>query len=472
MENENNNINNEENELEKIPESEGSKDEKAEELPEKSEATETSESEYQAENEPPKAQQEYVYSWNASIPVPEKKEKKGSAALIAVSILCTVLAVIVAILSVTIAFLPREYYGNDIGLLVGDEMNVSAVAQVSIPYTVALQARVGDAVATGTGIILTANGYVATSHHVIEGSTNILAYTSDERVYSATVIAEAPELDLALLRIRPDSPTDKFPYAPIGNYMSVRVGDPVIAIGTPYSVDYAFTVSTGHVSYTARKVAVSDTKTANMIQTDLALNPGNSGGPLINANGEVIGIVTSRLPAKEGEGGLTVHYEGINFSFPMSTAMKYFSEYIDTDMEKPQLGVTGTSVQAGNEYFILDMATYRVYEDDDGKYIVLNSFYTHHLTDEDLKEGALVKADRSGFLITDISESSGARGKLQIFDIITVFDGTELLYDSENDPYDTVVKILGTKKATDTVKIKYMRGETEYEVEVALSPKE
>lgn len=471
MENENNNINNEENELENIPESKGSEDEKAEELPGESETEETSEIENKEENESPQEQREYAYCWNASIPVSEKKEKKGSAALIAVSILCIVLAIIVAVLSVTIALVPREYYNNDIGLVV-NEMNVSAVAQVSIPYTVALQSRVGDGVMTGTGIILTANGYVATSHHVIEGATNILAYTADEKTYSATVIAEAPELDLALLRIRPDSPTDKFPYAPIGSYASVRIGDPVIAIGTPYSVDYAFTVSAGHVSYVARKVAVSETKYASMIQTDIALNPGNSGGPLINSMGEVIGIVTSRLPAKDGKDGLTVHYEGVNFSFPMSVAMKYFSEYIDTDMEKPQLGVTGTSVQAGNEYFVINMATYLVYEDEDGKYVILNGFYTHYLTDEDIKKGAFVKADRSGFLVTDISESSGAREKLQIFDIITAFDGTELLYDSENDPYDTVVKILGTKKATDKVKIKYMRGDTEHETEVALVPKE
>jgi S1-C subfamily serine protease len=200
-----------------------------------------------------------------------------------------------------------------------------------------------------------------------------------------------------------------------------------------------------------------------MIQTDTPLNPGNSGGPLINSKGEVVGIVSAKLNET---------YEGINFAIPISLVKEFFFSNIEADMEKPQLGVSGGNIAGGYEYFVLDKTIYRVMSDQTGKYIVMNYQYSRYLTQEELDSPSFVKAERNGFLLMGINDDSGANGKLKQYDVIVAFDGIDLLYDEENTPYDMIIEILGNKKSTDTVKVKYIRGGVEYETELSLSEKE
>lgn len=135
----------------------------------------------------------------------------------------------------------------------------------------------------GTGFIIDADGFILTNHHVIDGADRILVRLSDDRQLRAEAIGADPDTDIALIKI--DAPR-AFPFAPLGDSDSLRVGEWVLAIGNPLA--YEHTVTVGVVSFIGRKLF--DSSLDRYIQTDAAINFGNSGGPLINARGEVIGI--------------------------------------------------------------------------------------------------------------------------------------------------------------------------------------
>ena len=351
----------------------------------------------------------------------------------------------------------------------GGSASVADIAEAGCEYTVAIQIlrEYEDgtvALGTGTGIILTENGYIATNSHVVSDADRINVYTYDGKTYSGNIVADDPSHDVALIRINPSDSDEPFKTAHVGQYKNVRVGDQVVAIGTPHSIDYAWTVSVGHVSNMGRDIVVESGTKVTMIQIDVPVNPGNSGGPLINEKGEVIGIVAAKLDSK---------YEGINFAIPVSEHMEFFDSAIENDMSKPQLGVLGFSVEADSYYYIEGSTSVRVFDDKDGKgYYMYDSYYgsKYYLSDEESANVYYVK--ESGFLITGITENSDANGKLNPFDIITEFDGKKLVLDDNNDPYDTVVDILATKKATDVVKVKYLRDGKEHEAQISLKEKD
>ena len=135
----------------------------------------------------------------------------------------------------------------------------------------------------GTGFIIDEDGYILTNHHVIEGADRIMVRLSDDRQLRAEAIGADPDTDIALIKI--DGPRP-FPYAPLGDSDTLRVGEWVLAIGNPLA--YEHTVTAGVVSFIGRKLF--DSSLDRYIQTDAAINFGNSGGPLINGRGEVIGI--------------------------------------------------------------------------------------------------------------------------------------------------------------------------------------
>jgi serine protease Do len=135
----------------------------------------------------------------------------------------------------------------------------------------------------GTGFIIDADGYILTNHHVIDGAERIMVRLSDDRQLRAEAIGADPDTDIALIKV--DGPRP-FPYAPLGDSDTLRVGEWVLAIGNPLA--YEHTVTVGVVSFIGRKLF--DSSLDRYIQTDAAINFGNSGGPLINDRGEVIGI--------------------------------------------------------------------------------------------------------------------------------------------------------------------------------------
>ncbi len=155
----------------------------------------------------------------------------------------------------------------------------------------------------GSGIILTANGYILTNRHVTQGSTSLSVELFDGTTYDARLVEQATDHDLALIKI---DATGLKP-ARIANSSSVKVGETAIAIGSPLGT-YTETVTKGIVSGLARDVTVADETTGRpvtltgLIQTDAAINPGNSGGPLLDASGAVIGINTAVASTAQGLG--------------------------------------------------------------------------------------------------------------------------------------------------------------------------
>ena len=161
----------------------------------------------------------------------------------------------------------------------------------------------GTATGVGSGVILTADGFVLTNRHVVEGATSLKVTLADGTEYPATVVKESETQDLALVKVEA---TGLSP-ATLGDSSKVIVGQTAIAIGSPLGT-YTETVTKGIVSALDRQITVRDDQTgrpvtlSGLIQTDAAINPGNSGGPLLNAAGEVIGINTATASSAEGLG--------------------------------------------------------------------------------------------------------------------------------------------------------------------------
>jgi len=178
----------------------------------------------------------------------------------------------------------------------------------------------------GSGVIVSAEGYVLTNHHVIEGAEAIEVVLNDGRSAAAKIIGTDPETDLALLKI--DLP--KLPVIVLGQVESLQVGDVVLAIGNPFGVGQ--TVTSGIVSALGRKQLGINTF-ENFIQTDAAINPGNSGGALVDVNGLLMGINTAIYSRSGGN-------MGIGFAVPVSTATQIMASLIkDGKVTRGWIGV-------------------------------------------------------------------------------------------------------------------------------------
>ncbi|MQA00290.1 MAG: PDZ domain-containing protein [Dehalococcoidia bacterium] len=189
----------------------------------------------------------------------------------------------------------------------------------------------------GTGIVLDTDGHILTNYHVIEGVSDIRVQLHDGSTGTAEVLGADPGSDLAVLRasIQPQ----RLVPATFGDSDAVRVGEPVFAIGNPFSQE--FSTSAGVISAVDRTTNSSFTGRTirNVLQTDAALNPGNSGGPLFNAVGEVIGVNTS-IENPDGRS-----FAGLGFAVPSNTAMRFLPQMLAGDsVEHSQLGVTGVDV--------------------------------------------------------------------------------------------------------------------------------
>jgi S1-C subfamily serine protease len=175
----------------------------------------------------------------------------------------------------------------------------------------------------GSGVIVSSSGYVLTNHHVIHGARSItvtLSIGEITKTYPAKLIDEAPDLDFAILKILTNG-NEQFARASIGNSSEMSVGDEVLALGSPFGLQQSVTF--GIVSNTNRTLTVGNKKFTNFIQTDAPINPGSSGGPLINVNGEVIAITTAIYSPTQA-------FSGIGFASPIDPAKATFPEFIDT----------------------------------------------------------------------------------------------------------------------------------------------
>ena len=183
---------------------------------------------------------------------------------------------------------------------------VRVKAKVSIPSMFG-QTTTGQS--SGSGFVLTEDGYVVTNHHVIENATAVTVLMHDDSQYAAKVIGSDANNDVALLKIEEDVTLQA---VEVGSSDALNVGDQVIAIGNPLG-EVTSTLTVGYVSAKGRDV-ITDGTTINMIQTDAAINAGSSGGPLFNNRGEVVGITTAKYSGKTSSGSAI---EGVSFAIPI-----------------------------------------------------------------------------------------------------------------------------------------------------------
>jgi S1-C subfamily serine protease len=190
------------------------------------------------------------------------------------------------------------------------------IEQVQDPFDFLKQQ---SSTATGSGFLIDPRGYLLTNYHVIEGAnraSGVSVQFQDNIARPAAVLAQDPSNDLALLKVDMAGAPAVKPVA-LGDSTSVRVGDPTLAIGNPFGLDR--TLTSGIVSALQRQIQTpSGFAINNVIQTDAPLNPGNSGGPLLDANGKVIGINSQIETGGEGNGS-----NGIGFAVPINTAREF-----------------------------------------------------------------------------------------------------------------------------------------------------
>ena len=174
----------------------------------------------------------------------------------------------------------------------------------------------------GSGVIVDPKGYIITNNHVVEDATKIKVSLQDKREFTAKVIGTDPISDIAVIKISGDT---EFPFAPIGNSRNMKVGEWVIAIGSPFNLDQ--TVTAGIVSATGRTFSLDEgisqySQFNDYLQTDAAINPGNSGGPLVNMNAEVVGI-NSFISAPSGSNA------GVGFAVPSHLFVKVYNQLLE-----------------------------------------------------------------------------------------------------------------------------------------------
>ncbi|NTW71633.1 MAG: PDZ domain-containing protein [Eubacteriaceae bacterium] len=292
---------------------------------------------------------------------------------------------------------------------------VEAVAELVTPAVVGITTveltqnmfnQQSEVTGIGSGVIVTSDGYILTNQHVVtENPKSISVSLKDGRTFEGVKIWSDATLDLAVIKIE----AENLPKASLGNSDELSVGELAVAIGNPLGLTFERTVTAGIVSALNRSITVSkSTISEDLIQTDASINSGNSGGPLLNKSGEVIGINTYKIDTGEGMG----------FAIPINIAKPIINQIVKNGEFKPTvMGITCIDRE-------------------------IAKYYTQ-ATDVDLK---------SGILIINVQSDSGAdKAGLKADDIITKVDGTEV---------NTMLKLremLYKKLPGQTVSVEYKR---------------
>ena len=220
----------------------------------------------------------------------------------------------------------------------GEKLSIQDVYEKVNPSTVLVVADKGEQASIGTGVIMTEDGYIITNAHVISGGKSCLIALDTGYTYDAKLVGYNEERDLAVLKA---TDAEGLPAAEFGDSDLCRVGDTVYAIGNPLGVELRGTLTDGIISAINRDVQV-DGRVMTLVQTTAALNNGNSGGPLINEYGQVIGINTLKMSGNGSEAEATV--EGLGFALPISDACFVVNDIIANGQFRgvPVLGIMVT----------------------------------------------------------------------------------------------------------------------------------
>ncbi|RDK86840.1 trypsin-like peptidase domain-containing protein [Marinirhabdus gelatinilytica] len=268
-------------------------------------------------------------------------------------------------------------------------------------------------VGSGSGVIISPDGYIVTNNHVIENASQLQVTLNDNRTYNAELIGTDPKTDIALIKL--DS-NEEFPFVPFGDSNNVKIGEWVLAVGNPFNL--TSTVTAGIVSAKARDLNEFDGNPQSFIQTDAAVNRGNSGGALVNTRGELIGINTA-ITSETGS------YVGYSFAVPSNNARKVVEDIMEFGgVQRGILGISTLPTKLAQKQGI------------------------------DITQGVYVAA---------IEKGSGAdKGGLKEGDIIKQIDGYEIA------KFSDLVGYLGSKRPNDVVDVTVDRKGTRKTVPVTL----
>ena len=223
--------------------------------------------------------------------------------------------------------------------------NVNSTVGITTSITTNYFGYQTTSAAAGSGFILTQDGYILTNYHVVEGSNSIKVTTYDGTSYDAQLIGYDESNDIAVLKI---DATDLTPVV-LGDSDTLNVGDTVVAIGNPLG-ELTFSLTTGVVSALDRPVTFSTGTTMNLIQTDCAINSGNSGGALFNLYGEVIGITNAKYSSSGSSSEASI--DNIGFAIPIDQVRSIFESIITNGyIVKPYIGVTVSDVSSESQSY-------------------------------------------------------------------------------------------------------------------------
>lgn len=303
-------------------------------------------------------------------------------------------------------------------------LTVSEIAEKMKPSVVAIEVTKPTKTSIGSGIIISEDGYIATNSHLVAGGTSVRVIMQDGTEFEAEIVGKDELSDVAVIKV------DKTGLTPavLGDSDALIVGEHVTAIGTPAGLELIGSVTDGIISGVNRDVKIYDDtgalqKTMKLVQTNASINSGNSGGPLVNDAGEVIGIVTMKL---------TDGFDGVGFAIPINGAKKIIDEIIEkggdtdgnsTDVAKKRalIGITGKAVTPAEGF-----ATTGVY-------------------------------------VAEVNENSDAANYLEVGDIIVGIDGNEVITVAD------ISSVISDLSAGDTVLLTVSRAGRRFECSVMLT---
>ncbi len=390
---------------------------------------ETEKNEEPREMEEPAPEPIYAYKWNyeeqerANLEREKTKNKNGmrTYAIVMTAAFAICFSILIAILlldgfanitETKIIEHERTIYVREYNSESG-VLTIPEITDKVKPSVVGIEITTESGGGIGTGIIMTGDGYIATNAHVVENAKTVKVIMPDGTEIEAEIIGRDELSDLAVVKIEGEG----YAAAEFGKSEELIVGELAVAIGTPAGLELAGTVTDGIISAINRNVKIYDDitgalkKTMTLIQTSASINKGNSGGPLINDRGQVIGINTLKL----ADG-----YDGIGFAIPIDGALVILNKIIET----------GEDIVENNT----SIAEKRVIIGIKGGAVTKNGIYP-----------------ATGVLVSEVNEGYDAENHLQPGDIIVGIDGYEVLDIAD------LSEVLLTKKAGDTITLKVYR---------------
>ena len=267
----------------------------------------------------------------------------------------------------------------------------------------------------GSGFIISNDGYVLTNHHVIDGAESVKITLSDRREFTAKVVGSDAQYDVALLKVEGKN----LPTVRVGDSNTLKPGQWVVAIGSPFGLDHS--VTAGIVSALGRNTGGNEQRYVPFIQTDVAINQGNSGGPLLNTRGEVVGINSQIFSASGG-------YMGISFAIPIDLAMNAVEQIKKTGkVSRGQLGVMVGEVTS------------------------------------DIAQGFKLPDSRGALVNQMVPDSAAAKAGIEVGDVIRAVNGTEINTSSELPP------MIGAMPPGSKVRMSILRDGKPRDITVTLS---